>query len=122
MLKDVYATPRIKEHIAAVYRLGIEFSREAAMYYSLRTRKRLWHVISRPPGTDIREKVAAITTAIGEMVDEMETLDRIRLSSVEKGVALVNEKADRLEEKADRLERSIEGSQNHFRQKESPSH
>ena len=115
MLKDVYATPRIKEHIALVYRLGIEFSREVTLYYSLGTCKRLWHVITRPPSTDIEGKVAAINTAIGEMVNEMETLDRIRLSSVETGVALVNKKADRLEE-------GIESSQTHFGQKESPSH
>jgi hypothetical protein len=83
MLEHVYLNPSMKEHVAIVYRLGVEFSREAALYYCMGTRKRFWYVLSRPPSVNIEKKVSDIKSAIEEMKGEMETLDRIRLKGVE---------------------------------------
>jgi hypothetical protein len=83
MLEHVYSNPSMKEHFAVVYRLGVEFLREAALYYSIGTHKRLWHVLTRPPSVDIETKVSGIKGAIEEMTREMETFDRIRLKGVE---------------------------------------
>jgi hypothetical protein len=85
-LKGVYATDKISNHIAEIYRLGVEFSRDATNYYTQGMWKRLWQVISRPPSIALDDKVAEIKAAIKEMIREMDTLDRIRLNNVEKGV------------------------------------
>jgi len=84
MLEHIYSNPSIKEHVAVVYRLGVEFSREAALYYCIGTRRRFWYVLSQPSSVNIKKKkVSDITSAIEEIKREMETLDRIRLKEVE---------------------------------------
>lgn len=103
LLKEVYATARVKEHVAVVYRLGIEFTRQAALYYSIGTFRRFLYLLSRPPSVGIEVKVSEIKTAIDEMRIEMDTLDRIRLSDVEK-------KLGDVEVKVERVEQSVKGN------------
>jgi len=103
MLKEVYATARIKEHIAEVYRLSIEFVHQAALYYSIGTFRRFLYLLSQPPSIVLEGKVSDIEKAIKGMRMEMETQDRIRLSKVEK-------KLDDVGSKLDKVEESIEGN------------
>lgn len=103
LLKEVYATARIKEHIAEVYRLGIEFVHQAALYYSIGTFRRFLYLLSQPPSIALEGKVSDIKKAIKEMRMEMETQDRIRLNNVEKKLGDVDSKLDKVEE-------SVEGN------------
>jgi hypothetical protein len=103
MLKEVYATTRIKEHIAEVYRLGIEFVHQATLYYSIGSFRRFLYLLSQPPSIALEGKVSEIKKAIKEMRMEMETQDRIRLNNVEKKLSDVDSKLDKVEE-------SVEGN------------
>jgi len=88
-LKEVYATAIIQEHIAVVYRLGIEFAHQAALYYSRGTFQRFLYLLSQPPSVALEGKVSEIKKAIKEMRMEMETQDRIRLNNIEREVGHV---------------------------------
>ncbi|ORX96838.1 hypothetical protein BCR34DRAFT_607493 [Clohesyomyces aquaticus] len=101
MIKEVYATSRMKEHTAVVYRLGIEFLYEAVRYYSVSPSRRLLYVISRPPSIDLDNKVSEIHDAIEEMRKEMEALDGIRLNNVEQELGKVAETVDTLRIRSD---------------------
>jgi hypothetical protein len=103
MLKEVYATARIKEHIAEVYRLGIEFVHQAVLYYSIGTFRRFLYLLSQPSSIALEGKVFDIKKAIKGMRMEMETQDRIRLNNVEK-------KLDDISSKLDKVEESVEGN------------
>lgn len=105
-LKEVYATTSIKEHIAVVYRLGIEFVHEAALYYSKGTFQRFLYHLSQPPSIALEVKVSDIKKAMEEMRMEMEILDRIRLNNIEKKLGDLGNKVDKVEE-------SLEGNQHH---------
>lgn len=98
LLKDIYATVTMKEHIAVVYRLGIEFANEAALYYSIGRFRRFLYHLHQPASIALDGKVSAITKAIEEMRMEMETQDRIRLNNVERTLSDVEAKMDHVEE------------------------
>lgn len=102
-LKDVYATAVIKEHVAVVYRLGIEFAHQAALYYSIGTFRRALYLLSQPPSVVLESKVSDIKRAIKEMRMEMETQDRIRLNNMERNLGDVKDKVNKIEE-------SVEGN------------
>jgi hypothetical protein len=82
-LTAIYSSSKIQECVATVFRLGIEFLDEAIVYYSRKSSGRILHVLRRPPDLDLKAKVSAIRDAIGELVKERETLDRLRLGRVE---------------------------------------
>lgn len=92
MIKDVYATRRMKEHTAVVYRRGIEFLYEAVRYYSVSTTRRHLSAISRQPSLELDEKMAEIHDSIKEMHREMETFYDIQLNNVEQQLGKVKER------------------------------
>ncbi|KAJ4356774.1 uncharacterized protein N0V89_004810 [Didymosphaeria variabile] len=96
MVKDVYNTDRMKQHVAVVYRLGIEFLYTAVRYYSKSTFRRWWHVVAQPPSMQLTNKISEIQAAVEEMRKEMEVLDGIRLGNIE----------TKLEETAAQLDRT----------------
>jgi hypothetical protein len=98
MVKEVYTTARMKEHIAVVYRLGIEFLYEAIRYYSTGGFHRFWRVMAQPPNIQLTDKVTEIQTAIEEIRKEMEVLDGIRLNTVENKVQEVIETTREIEQ------------------------
>ena len=83
LLKGIYSTERIKVCVADLYRLGVEFLQEATIYYSSTSRKRIWHAFIRPPDIDLKAKISIIEGVISELVQERDTLNRIRLARVE---------------------------------------
>jgi hypothetical protein len=89
MVKEVYATARMKELTAVVYRVGIEFLYEAVRYYSTGTFRRFWHGLSSPPSVYLAVKVSEIEASIEEIRKEMEVLDGIRLNKIEHDIARV---------------------------------
>jgi len=94
MLKDIYPNEKVKEDMATVYRLGIEFLREATVYYAVSTWRRIWRIITNPPAVALEAKVAEIEHAIDEMMQEMQTLDRVRLRNIEARVEEVDKKVE----------------------------
>ena len=97
ILKEVYATARIKHYVAEVYRLGIEFVHQAALYYSIGTFHRFLYLLRRPPSVALESKVFRIKKAIKEMRMEMETLDRVRLNDMERKLGDVESKVDKVD-------------------------
>ncbi len=83
LLKSIYRDKKMQECVAEVYRLGNEFLQEATVYYSYTTSKRLWYVLAQPPEINLKAKVSEIQAAITELVEQRDTLDRIRLGRVE---------------------------------------
>ncbi|OHE98336.1 hypothetical protein CORC01_06332 [Colletotrichum orchidophilum] len=73
----------LRECVATVYRLGIEFLREATVYYSYGSWRRLWHVISSPPHIDLDAKISDLRSAIDELVKERDVEAHLRLGRVE---------------------------------------
>ena len=71
-------------YIADVYRLGIEFTREATRYYSRSTSKRILEALTRPPSLGIDTKISAIIAAVTEIEKERATLDSQRLFEVQR--------------------------------------
>lgn len=108
MLKDIYPSEKLKKDMAVVYQLGIEFLREATMYYAVRTWRRIWRIISNPPAVALEAKVAEIEHAIDEMMQEMQTLDRVRLHNIEDAVGKGNMKLKGVEEKINEVEARVE--------------
>lgn len=104
-LESVYAKADIKQHIALVYKLGIEFTNEAALYYSRGTFKRFLYLLTRPPSIALEIKVGEIEKAIKDLEDEMNTQDRIRLKSVEA-------KLDDVQDELTLLQDSVDGKPN----------
>ena len=84
ILEEVHhSTPTMQTYIAEAYRLGIEFAREAALYYSRKTYRRIIHAITKPPALAIDKKTAAITEAMTQIEKERDTLDSKRLYKVQ---------------------------------------
>ncbi|KAL1606274.1 hypothetical protein SLS60_003676 [Paraconiothyrium brasiliense] len=105
MVKDVYNTDRMREHVAVVYRLGIEFLYTAIRYYSKSTFRKWWHVVAQPPSMQLSNKISEIQAAVEEMRKEMEVLDGIRLGNIE---AKLDETAAQL----DRTAKHVQVAQN----------
>lgn len=76
----------MKSYIADAYRLGIQFSREATLYYSRPTYRRVLEAITKPPQVAIDQKVSAITDAMTQIEKERDTLDSQRLYDVQRDV------------------------------------
>ncbi|KAL0938043.1 uncharacterized protein CTRU02_207774 [Colletotrichum truncatum] len=82
-LVGIYNSNKLRECVANVYRLGIEFLQEATVYYSYSSRRRLWHVATRPPQIFLDAKISALKSAIDEVVKERDVEAHLRLSRVE---------------------------------------
>ncbi|MCJ1383605.1 hypothetical protein MMC17_006719 [Xylographa soralifera] len=78
-----HSTPTMQTYIAEAYRLGIEFAREATLYYSRKTYRRVLDAITKPPKLAIDKKTAAITEAMTQIEKERDTLDSKRLYKVQ---------------------------------------
>ncbi len=74
------------KYIAEAYRLGIEFAREAALYYSRPTYQRVLEAVTKPPQLGIDTKIAAITNAMTEIEKESRTLNSQRLHQVQQRI------------------------------------
>ena len=94
LTEKIYATPRMQELTAKVYRLGVEFLYEAVRYYSRSTMRRLLHVVGQPPSLRLADTVTEIKTAIEEMTKEKEMLNGLRLARVEEKVNNVKDVVD----------------------------
>src|SRR5690348_10842561 len=82
-LSAIFATKEMQDHVSNVYHLGIFFLQDASRYYSFKTYRRFWHILSKPPSVDLDGRVSAIKRAITLLVEERNTLDSIRLGKVE---------------------------------------
>ncbi|MCJ1437026.1 hypothetical protein MMC27_006411 [Xylographa pallens] len=84
ILEEVHhSTPTMQTYIAEAYRLGIEFAREATLYYSRKTYRRILDAVTKPPKLAIDKKTAAITEAMTQIEKERDTLDSKRLYKVQ---------------------------------------
>ena len=92
ILQDLYPSKVIKKYIAEAYKLGIDFAREATLYYSRPTHQRVIEAITKPPNIAIDTKVSAITAAMTEIEKESRTLDSQRLRQVQQNVEEVERK------------------------------
>lgn len=91
-------TAIIKEHVAVVYRLGIEFAHQAALYCSRGTIWGFFYLLSQPASIALKGKVSNIQRAIEAMRKEMETQDRTRLNNIERKLGDVEAKVDKIGE------------------------
>lgn len=84
MLKPAYATSRMREYTAVLYRLGIQFLYEVVRYYSGGAWRRVGYIFAHPPSIAVEKKVKEIKDAIRETEREMRALDGLRLSKMER--------------------------------------
>ena len=86
VLEEIHSTGAMKTYIADAYRLGIEFSRVATLYYSTRTYRRVLEAVTKPPKLDIDLMTLAITEAMTQIERERDTLDSRRLYDIQRDV------------------------------------
>ncbi|KAH0548582.1 hypothetical protein GP486_007874 [Trichoglossum hirsutum] len=79
VIEEIHSSTEMKRYIANVYKLGIEFLREAIFYYSRPTYQRVWEALSKPPQLGVDQKIAAITRGMTEIDNERCILDSKRL-------------------------------------------
>lgn len=76
----------MKTHIADAYKLGIEFAREATLYYQRSRYRRMMEAVTKPPQLFIDIKISEITSAITEIEKERAALDSQRLFNVQQRI------------------------------------
>ena len=103
MLQDIYSSDAMRKHIVEAYRLGIEFTREAILYYLRSTYRRVLEAIIKPPQLDLDIKISAVTNVITEIEKESRTLNSKRLHEVQ-------QRLDMVERKVDGISNSVEGA------------
>ena len=86
ILLEIHSTENMKSYIADAYRLGIEFAREATLYYSRPAYRRLWEALSKPPQLTIDQKTSAITEAMTQIEKERDTPDSQRMYDIQRDV------------------------------------
>lgn len=86
ILDNVYNTDRIRECVAEVYIQGIQFARDAVIYYSQRSILRLWQAINRPQSF-LQEKVVELDISITNWKDEMMVLMHKRVSEMSENLS-----------------------------------
>ncbi|KAI9764112.1 MAG: hypothetical protein M1840_008672 [Geoglossum simile] len=79
VIEEIHSSSEMKRYIADVYKLGIEFSREAIFYYSRPAYQRVWEALSKPPRLGIDQRIAEITRGMTEIDNERCILDSKRL-------------------------------------------
>lgn len=110
VLTEVHSTPVMKEYIVEAFRLGIEFSREATLYYSRPTYRRLIQAITRPPQIGIEKQTADITAAMTQIEKERDSLDSQRLLDVQVKVDKMSQKVESVDARIMHLANQVEGN------------
>ena len=105
ILQDIYSSDLMKGYIAEAYKLGIEFAREATLYYSRPTYRRVLEAVTKPPQLGIDTKISAITAAMTEIEKESRTLNSQRLHYVQQRV-------DEVQREVHSIKTNTEGRQN----------
>ena len=83
ILRDVHATVEMKAYLAKAYRLGIDFAREVALYYSRPSYTGVFEAITKPPKLGIDKTVAEITSIMSEIQKERAVLDSKHLHQIQ---------------------------------------
>lgn len=92
-LERIHPTQEMKEYLADAYRVGIDFTRYASLYFLKSSIGRLWSVIYAPPER-FDEELGKIAESMEAIKDETAFRDSERLYRVE---AAMEENTARLE-------------------------
>ena len=94
MLQDIYSSDIMRKYIVEAYRLGIEFARDATLYYKRPTYWRVLEAITKPPQLDLNIRISAVTNVMTEIEKESHTLNSKRLHEVQQRLDIVERNVD----------------------------
>lgn len=83
IIQEIHMRDTMRRYIMDAYRLGIEFSRAATLYYARSTFRRILEAVTKPPQLGIEVQKTAITEAVTQIEKERDTLNAKRLYEVQ---------------------------------------